>query len=201
VNGRIYDFLAGFEERGEIGELRRRLVGRVRGDVIEIGSGTGLTLPHYLHAERVAAIEPDEGMAGRIPPKAAASPAAVEIFDAEAESLPFADESFDEAVAVFVLCSVHDQGAALAEIRRVLKPGGALNVLEHVRGHGRLARWQDRLTPLQRKVFGNCHLNRDTRAAIAAAGFDVAGVDELKIPGSSPLVRTGIYGRAIRTSS
>jgi ubiquinone/menaquinone biosynthesis C-methylase UbiE len=201
MNGRLYDFLASFEERGEIGALRRSLVGRIRGDVVEVGSGTGLTLPHYLHADRVAAVEPDEGMAGRIPPKAEASPAAVEVFDAEAEALPFADESFDEAVTIFVLCSVHDQAEALGEIRRVLKPGGTLNVLEHVRGHGKVARWQDRLTPLQRKVFGNCHLNRDTRTAIAAAGFDVAGVDDAAIPGSSPLVRAGIYGRAIKTSS
>jgi ubiquinone/menaquinone biosynthesis C-methylase UbiE len=169
--------------------------------VVEIGSGTGLTLPHYLHADRVAAIEPDEGMASRIPPKAAESPAAVEVFDAEAEALPFADESFDEAVTIFVLCSVRDQPAALGEIRRVLRPGGTLNVLEHVRGHGRVARWQDRLNPLQRKVFGNCHLNRDTRTAIAAAGFDVAAVDDTRIPGSFPLVRAGIYGRAIKTSS
>jgi ubiquinone/menaquinone biosynthesis C-methylase UbiE len=169
--------------------------------VVEIGSGTGLTLPHYLHAERVAAVEPDEGMAARIPPKAAESPAAVEVFDAEAEALPFADESFDEAVTIFVLCSVRDQPTALAEIRRVLKPGGTLNVLEHVRGHGRVARWQDRLNPLQKKVFGNCHLNRDTRTAIAAAGFDVSDVDGTPIPGSSPLVRAGIYGRAIKTSS
>jgi ubiquinone/menaquinone biosynthesis C-methylase UbiE len=169
--------------------------------VVEIGSGTGLTLPHYLHADRVAAIEPDEGMASRIPPKAAESPAAVEVFDAEAEALPFADESFDEAVTIFVLCSVRDQPAALGEIRRVLRPGGTLNVLEHVRGHGRVARWQDRLNPLQRKVFGNCHLNRDTRTAITAAGFDVTGVNDTSIPGSSPLVRAGIYGRAIKTSS
>ena len=140
-------------------------------------------------------------MAARIPPKAAESHGAVEVFDAEAEALPFADESFDEAVTIFVLCSVHDQAAALGEIRRVLKPGGTLSVLEHVRGHGRVARWQDRFTPLQRKLFGNCHLNRDTRTAIAAAGFDVAGVEETSIPGSSPLVRAGIYGRAIKTSS
>jgi ubiquinone/menaquinone biosynthesis C-methylase UbiE len=201
VNGRIYDFLAQFEERGEIGALRRSLVGRIRGDVVEIGSGTGLTLPHYRHAERVVAVEPDRGMAGRIPPKAAASPAAVEIVDASAESLPFPDASFDEAVTIFVLCSVDDQAAALGEIQRVLRPGGALNVLEHVRGHGRTARWQDRCTPLQRRIFGNCHLNRDTRTAIEAAGFDVSGVEATTIPGSTPLVRDGIYGRAIKTSS
>jgi len=201
VNGRLYDLCAGLEERGEIGDLRRSLVGRLRGDVLEVGAGTGFTLPHYRHADRVVAVEPDQSMAGRIPPKADRSPAEVEVVAAHAESLPFPDESFDEAVAIFVLCSVRDPAAALGQIRRVLKPGGTLNVLEHVRGHGRLARWQDRFTPLQKRVFGNCHLNRDTRAAIAAAGFDVGEVEETRIPGSCALVRAGIYGRAIKTSS
>lgn len=201
MNGRLYDFCASFEERGEIGALRRSLVARLRGDVLEVGAGTGFTLPHYLHAERVVAVEPDAGMSSRIGPKAERSRAEVEVVAAQAESLPFPDESFDEAVAIFVLCSVRDPAAALGEIRRVLRPGGTLNVLEHVRGHGRLARWQDRFTPLQKRIFGNCHLNRDTRTAIAAAGFDVADVEDTRIPGSCALVRAGIYGRAIKTSS
>ncbi len=201
MNGRLYDLLGASEERGEIGERRRSLVGRLRGEVLEVGAGTGFTLPHYLHADRVVAVEPDPGMSRRIHSRAAASPAPVEVVNARAESLPFPDESFDAAVCVFVLCSVSDQAKALSEIHRVLRPGATLNLLEHVRGHGGLARWQDRFTPLQRKVFGNCHLNRDTRAAVASAGFDVAGVEETPIPGSYPLVRAGIYGRAIKTSS
>jgi SAM-dependent methyltransferase len=147
------------------------------------------------------ALEPDESMAGRIPPKAEAAPVPVEIVRAPAEEIPFPDESFDAAVTVFVLCSVRDPGRALAEIHRVLKPGGELVVLEHVRGHGRTARWQDRLTPVQRTICGNCHLNRDTRSAMADAGFDVSEVEPTTIPGSYPLARQGIYGRAIKTSS
>lgn len=201
MNGRLYDLLGRFEARSEIGRRRRSLVARLQGDVVEIGAGTGFSLEHYLKADRVVAVEPDPSMAARIPGKIPGAPAPVEVVDARAESLPFPDESFDAAVSVFVLCSVADQPAALAELRRVLRPGGTLNLLEHVRGHGSVARWQDRLNPLQRRLFGNCHLNRDTRAAVAAAGFDVAEVEETRIPGSYPLVRDGIYGRATKTSS
>ena len=78
---------------------------------------------------------------------------------------------------------------------------GKLVLLEHVRGDGRTARWQDRLTPLHRKVAGNCRLNRDTRAAVAAAGFDAAGIESTRLPGTHPLVRPGIQGVATKTSS
>lgn len=201
MNGRLYDLLGRFEERSEIGRRRRSLVARLEGDVLEIGAGTGFSLKHYLRASRVVAVEPDRSMAARIPGKIAGAPAPVEVVDAEAESLPFPDESFDAVVSVFVLCSVTDQAQALAEIHRVLRPGGTLNLLEHVRGHGRVAVWQDRLNPLQRRFFGNCHLNRDTKAAVARAGFDVGEVEETRIPGSCALVRDGIYGRATRISS
>lgn len=201
MNGRLYDLLGRFEERSEIGRRRRSLVARLEGDVLEIGAGTGFSLPHYLKADRVVAVEPDPSMAARIHRRVPRAPAPVEVVDAQAESLPFPDESFDATVSVFVLCSVENQAAALAELRRVLRPGGTLNLLEHVRGHGNVARWQDRLNPVQRRLFGNCHLNRDTRAAVAAAGFDVTEVEETRIPGSYPLVRDGIYGRATRISS
>ena len=108
---------------------------------------------------------------------------------------------FDAAVAAFVLCSVEDQNEVLAEAWRVLRPGGKLVVLEHVLGAGGTARWQNRLTPLHRRMAGNCHLNRDTRAAVARAGFDVADVESTLLPGTHALVRPGIQGVAIKTSS
>jgi ubiquinone/menaquinone biosynthesis C-methylase UbiE len=96
---------------------------------------------------------------------------------------------------------VDDPSAAIGEARRVLKATGKLILLEHVHGEGRTARWQERLTPLHRKLAGNCHLNRDTLATVAAAGFDVQDVERIELPGTHALVRPGIQGVATKTSS
>ena len=199
--GWLYDLAGRRVEKGELGERRHGLVGDLEGDVLEVGAGTGLNLQHYERASRVVAVEPDPSMAGRLRKRAPEATVPVEIVAGTAESLPFGDESFETAVITFVLCSVEDPQAALAEVRRVLAPGGRLILLEHVRGEGRLASWQDRLTPLHRKVAGNCNLNRRTRDEVAAAGFDVAGLRPVRIPGSHPLVRSGLQGVAIKTSS
>jgi ubiquinone/menaquinone biosynthesis C-methylase UbiE len=199
--GWLYDLGGRRAERGELGELRRRLVSGLEGEILEVGGGTGANLPHYERANRVVVVEPDPGMAKQIPKKLAEASVPVELRSGTAEHLPFPDEAFDAAVVTFVFCSVEDPQTALAEIRRVLKPGATLTVLEHVRGRGRVAHWQDRLTPLHRRLLGNCHLNRETLAAIRAAGFDTSGVETAEIPGSFPLVQSGIYGVAIKTSS
>ena len=199
--GWLYDLAGRRAEEGELGRMRASLVAELGGDVLEVGAGTGLNLPHYERAAKVVAVEPDPSMARRLRRRAADSSIPVEVVSSSAESLPFADESFDTAVITFVLCSVADPADALAEVRRVLKPGGRLIVLEHVRGEGRLARWQDRLTPIHRRVAGNCHLNRDTRSAVAAAGFDASDLHPTRIPGSHPFVRSGLQGVAIKTSS
>jgi ubiquinone/menaquinone biosynthesis C-methylase UbiE len=201
VIGWLYDLLAGRAERAGLGERRRNLLADLEGDVVEIGSGTGASLPYYERASRVVAVEPDTSMAKRLPGRLQEAKVPVEVVSARAQTLPFPDQSFDAAVAAFVLCSVEDQSAVLAEARRILRPGGKLVLLEHVRGEGRVARWQDRLTPLHRKLAGNCHLNRDTRAAVAAAGFDTAGIERTELPGTHALVRPGVQGVAIRTSS
>jgi ubiquinone/menaquinone biosynthesis C-methylase UbiE len=201
VIGWLYDLLSRRAERAGLGERRHRLLADLEGDVVEIGAGTGASLPHYERAGRVVAVEPDPSMAKRLPERIAEARVPVEVRAGTAEALPFPDASFDAAVSTFVLCSVADPGAAVAEMRRVLKPGGKLVLLEHVRGDGRVARWQERLTPLHRKVFGNCHLNRDTLATVAAAGFDTAAVERTHLPGTHPLVRAGIQGVATKTSS
>ena len=149
----------------------------------------------------MVAVEPDASMAKRLPAKVAEAHVPIDVVSARAQTLPFPDESFDAAVAAFVLCSVDDPHEVLAEARRVLRPGGKLILLEHVLGEGGTARWQNRLTPLHKRIAGNCHLNRDTRAAVARAGFDVAGVESTLLPGTHPLVRPGIQGVAIKTSS
>jgi ubiquinone/menaquinone biosynthesis C-methylase UbiE len=193
--------MAGRAERRGIGDRRRTLLAGLEGDVLEIGSGTGASLPYYEEAARVVALEPDENMASRLPARVAEAHVPVEIVSASAEALPFPDESFDAAVSAFVLCSVENPAAVLGEIRRVLKPDGRLVLLEHVRGEGRTARWQHRLSPLHRKLAGNCHLDRDTKVSVAAAGFDVADVEPTQLPGTHALVRPGVQGVAIKTSS
>jgi ubiquinone/menaquinone biosynthesis C-methylase UbiE len=201
VIGWLYDLMAGRAERRGIGERRRTLLADLEGEVLEVGSGTGASLPYYERAARVVALEPDGSMAGRLPGRIAEAHVPVEVVSAKAESLPFPDETFDAAVSAFVLCSVEDPATVLAEVRRVLKPNGRLVLLEHVRGEGRTASWQRRVTPLHRRLAGNCHLDRDSRATVAAAGFDVTGVERTHLPGTHALVRPGVQGVAIKTSS
>lgn len=169
----LYDRLGGAAERKWMGERRARLLAGARGAVLEIGGGTGANLPHYRNVERVTVSEPDPFMRRRLRPKLEAALVPVEVSEAGAEALTFPDGSFDTVVSTLVLCTVPDQGAALDEIRRVLRPGGRLLFIEHVRAEGSTARWQDRIEPLWGRLFGGCHPNRDTVAAIEAAGFEI----------------------------
>lgn len=178
----LYDRLGATAERGWMGERRSRLLSGARGEVLEIGGGTGANLPHYHDAQRIVVTEPDRFMREKLWPKLPQANVPVEVSDAGAQSLPFADDSFDAVVSTLVLCTVPDQRAALAEIRRVLRPGGRLLFMEHVRGLGRIARWQDRLLPLWRRLFAGCHPNRDTISAIEAAGFEVRNLERFEPP-------------------
>ena len=199
--GWLYDLLARPGERGEIGARRRRLLAPLEGDVIEIGAGTGASLPHYVRARRVVAVEPDPGMARRLPRRLAEARVPVEVVNASADALPYPDAAFDAAVVTFVLCSVDDPVTVLRELHRVLRPGGKLVFMEHVRGTGRIARWQGLLTPLHRRMAGNCHLDRDTLSTIERTGFDTRGAERTRFPATHPLVSPGVQGVAIRTSS
>jgi ubiquinone/menaquinone biosynthesis C-methylase UbiE len=201
VIGWLYDLVSRKAEKGGLGQKRHELLASLEGDVLEIGAGTGLNLPRYEKASRVVALEPDASMARQLHKRVSAASVRVEVVSGSAEALPFPNGSFDTVVVTFVLCSVDDPAAVLAEVHRALAPGGRLVLLEHVRGDGGIARWQDRLTPLHRRLAGNCHLNRETKAAVEAAGFDAADVHPTRIPGSHPLVRSGIQGVAIKTSS
>lgn len=196
---RIYDALNAQLDRKGFGERRVRLVASLEGDVLEIGAGTGLNVPHYRRARRLVALEPDGAYGRRLRERASAAGLPVAVVEGRAESLPFPDESFDHAVTSIALCSVDDLDAALAEIRRVLRPGGSLAFLEHVRGDGRIGRWQDRLTPLQRRLADGCHLNRDTEAAIVRAGFHLEEVERFLLPTGPSLIRPAIQGRAVRS--
>jgi len=172
----FYERTARSEERAGMGEKRRELLSQATGRVIEIGAGTGLNFRHYPpdRVTEVVAIEPDPHMLKRATSAATAGPVPVELLRTTAESLPFDDDEFDTAVSTLVLCSVRDPAEALAEIRRVVKPGGALLFFEHVRSEDpKKARWQDRLERPWGWMAAGCHPNRDTVANLEAAGYSI----------------------------
>ena len=173
-------------------EHRRRLVEPAYGVVVEIGAGYGATFPFYPAAvASVLALEPDPTLRGLAGAAAATAPVLVTVKDGVAESLPVADASVDVVVSSLVLCSVADQSAALAEVVRVLRPGGLLLFYEHVRSaHRLLAAAEDLLTPLWTRVAGGCHPNRDTAAMITGAGLTVQGLERFgfsALPGNPRL--------------
>jgi ubiquinone/menaquinone biosynthesis C-methylase UbiE len=166
-----YDPMTRSLERAILGERRARLFAGLDGQVLEVGAGTGANLPYLRRASRVVAAEPDAAMRRRLAARVAQAAVPVELSSDPAENLRYPDASFDAVVFTLVLCSVTSPDRALAEARRVLRPSGRLIVLEHVRGIGRLARWQDRVTPLWSLLNAGCHPGRDTAAAIERAGF------------------------------
>lgn len=158
---------------------RAQLFRAVAGTVVEVGAGTGTTFQHYGTAvDSVHAIEPDAELRAIAETAAQEAEAPITLSAGTAESLPVATNSCDWVVCSLVLCTVPDQKAALAEIVRVLKPGGQLAFYEHVRSNRRaVAVVQDVLTPAWAAIAGGCHPNRDTLAAIESAGFEVDTVD------------------------
>ena len=202
VFARIYAKCAGPSlERAGIGVHRDRLLAGLSGEVVEVGAGNGLNFPHYpATVKRVVAVEPEPDLRGMAEKAARSAPVPVEVVEGRAEALPFPGESFDAAVACLVLCSVVDQSATLAEIRRVLRPGGTLRFFEHVQADGAGMRGVQRVLdatvwPL---MAGNCHTSRDTGAAIAAAGFSITELDCFEFPQSRiPMpIQTHILGVA-----
>jgi ubiquinone/menaquinone biosynthesis C-methylase UbiE len=167
----VYDRLTAQLEREVLGPRRAALLGGLEGDVLEVGAGTGASLRHFRRARRVVAAEPDPAMRRRMAAKLGQAGVPVELGAAVAEALPYPDASFDAVVFTCTLCTVADPHRALDEARRLLRPPGRLVVLEHVRGDGRLARWQDGVTPLWSRLMAGCHPNRDIPAAIERAGF------------------------------
>jgi ubiquinone/menaquinone biosynthesis C-methylase UbiE len=187
-------------ERDCFGAHREALLSAAAGDVLEIGGGTGANLPFYnggVHALTVT--EPEKPMVRRLDKHIRESRPDTQLLRAPAEDLPFNDESFDVVVSTLVLCTVDDQPRALREVMRVLRPGGRLLFMEHVRSDDeKLARWQDRLTPLNTRLLHGCHCNRPTLDGIRAAGFDVTRVDHTTITHAPPFARPLIVGVAER---
>ncbi len=157
----------------ELEKTRVEALAPARGRVIEIGFGSGLNLAHYPdRVESITGVEPNEGMRDRAERRIAASRILVEIVAGRAESLPSPDSSFDTAVSTLTLCSVADPGRVLGELYRVLREDGRLLILEHGRSEEpRVARWQNRLNPIQKIVGCGCNLNRPIQSLVESAGF------------------------------
>ena len=161
---------------------------RLDGDVLEVGFGSGRNVPHYpTQVTKVWAVDPATVgrrlAAGRV----AASPVPVDYVGLDGEQLPLEDGSVDHVLTTWTLCTIPDVQRALAEVRRVLRPGGSLHFVEHGRApEARVARWQERLTPMQRRVFGGCHLNRPIDQLIDAAGLRLETLDNYYARGPKP---------------
>ncbi|MEJ7731903.1 MAG: class I SAM-dependent methyltransferase [Polyangiaceae bacterium] len=181
---------------------RGELLSDLRGAVLEVGAGTGRNLDHYpRELDRLVLLEPDPHMARRLRKRLGQSPFAgrAEVLEADLDHAALAPASFDVVVATLVLCSVPDVPAALASMRRLLKPGGELRFLEHVASDdpSRLA-WQRRLEPLWKRVAGGCHLCRHTEASIEAGGFRLERVERASARRALPIVRATVRGVARR---
>lgn len=175
-----------FGEPRLLRDARARLLGDLTGLVLEVGAGNGANLPYYGKEARIAVTEPDPFLLGRARKRVKGLTARAFLCRAVAEELPFPDGCFDFVVCTLVLCSVVDVTRALQEIKRVLKPNGVFRFLEHIRSERpRVALLQDRLTPLWRRVGGNCHMNRPTLWLMEQAGFKV---DSAHVGQLSPLL-------------
>ncbi len=185
----LYDRMTGSAERGPLGRARRELLAPVSGDVLEVGAGTGANFPQYPAGVRVVALEPDPHMLKRARARLAeVGRTDVEVHAAPAETLPVADASFDVVVSTLVLCTVADVPASLAEMRRVLRPGGRIVFIEHLRGDGALGTIQDIVRPVWSYFGAGCQLNRRTEDALAAAGFVVEVHERTKAAPWLPLI-------------
>jgi ubiquinone/menaquinone biosynthesis C-methylase UbiE len=192
-----YDRMIAKSEKAGLRALREELLAGANGEVLEIGAGTGANLPFYgSGVESLTMTEPEPAMLRRLQGRAREQAPGAMILRAPAEDLPFEDDTFDVAVSTLVLCGVGDQPRALRELRRVLRPGGRLLFIEHVRSDDvKLARKQDRLNGLNRFVVG-CDCNRPTLDSIRQAGFTVTQLDHTVVPEAPAFVRPAIVGSA-----
>lgn len=200
----VYDPITKPAEATLFREHREYLVADLDGAVLDLGAGTGAMFPYFTSAMdrdptlALHAIEPDPHMRGRAERKAEALDLDVEIRPEGAEALAYDDKSFDVVIASLVLCTIPDVGAALDEVARVLRPGGEFRVFEHVHADGWLARVQDAVNPIWRRVAAGCNLNRDTAATLGGDGrFEVMELDELEVgvPPVMPFIRGTLVRR------
>lgn len=170
----------------DFARIRARVAAGLDGEVLEIGFGSGLNVPHYpATLTRVVAIDPATAGRKLAAQRIARCAVPIEFAGLDAGALPTDDGSVDHVLSTWTLCTVPDPALALTEIRRVLRPGGSLHFAEHgLAQDERVARFQHRFTPVQRRVFGGCHLDRPIDELIVAAGFELTRIDNYYMPGS-----------------
>ena len=185
---------------GEFARLRARVAAGLEGEVLEIGFGSGLNIPYYpAGLKRVRAVDPAAVGRQLAAKKAAGCAVPIDYIGADAEALPAGDASVDSALSTWTLCTIPNASRALAEIRRVLRPGGALHFVEHgLAPDVKVARLQQRLTPLQRRAFGGCHLNRRIDQLVAVAGLELTRMETYYMKGPRALGYT-FEGVAVAT--
>ena len=196
-NAAIYEPFLWLGERAGMAERRRRVLAGATGRLLELGAGTGLNLGHYPEAvEELVLTEPDAGMGRRLEEHVRNAGRRATVTRAGAEELPFPDDRFDTAVSTLVLCTVEDPERAVSELRRVLRPGGRLLFIEHVRSDSpRLARWQDRLEAPWAAFASGCRCNRRT-VDLLEAHLDVKRVDSGSWRRMPPIVKPLVTGEA-----
>lgn len=171
----------------QLAPYRERIVAQAEGRVLEIGVGSGLNLPLYTNrAKEILGLEPHPKLLKMASEKAGRVP--FNLIEGFAESIPLDDASVDTVVTTWTLCTIPDVTAALAEMRRVLKPGGRLLFVEHgLSSDAKVRRWQNRLTPAWKRVAGGCHLNRPIATLVEAAGFHISSLETGYMRGPKPM--------------
>jgi ubiquinone/menaquinone biosynthesis C-methylase UbiE len=171
--------------RREYTAIRARVSAGLAGEVLEIGFGSGLNVPHYPAAvKRVRAVDPATLGRKLAAQRVAASPVPVEYVGLDGQKLPVETSSVDHVLTTWTLCTIPDVERALSEVYRVLRPGGTLHFVEHGRSPDtKVAAWQDRLNPVQRRVAGGCHLNRPIGRLVAGSGLELANVENYYVQG------------------
>jgi ubiquinone/menaquinone biosynthesis C-methylase UbiE len=185
--------------RRDLQPIRDRVCAGLTGEVLEMGFGSGLNVPHYPPAvTRVRVVDPATLGRRLAAARVAASPVPVEYVGLDGQAIPLDSASVDHVLSSWTLCTIPDVERALGEVRRVLRPGGSLHFVEHgLSPDARVARWQDRLTPLQRLLAGGCHLNRPIDRIIAGSGLELTGLQNYYVEGPKSMGYS-FEGRAVK---
>ena len=198
----FYEAMMRQAEANSLGAWRQELLPSASGRVLEVGVGTGVNLRYYPEdVTELVLTEPDRHMLNQLRKKLAGSNLPIQVVNAPAEVLPFPDAAFDSAVVTLVLCSVMHPEKSLSELHRVLKPGGKLILIEHVRAteNRQLFGWQKRIEPFWKRFAGNCHLTRDTLQQVHAVGFDCQNLQTDSMRGALSIASPVIRGIACKS--